>query len=232
MRDTAKHSAKLVAIVPVREGSKGLPGKNQRCIDGVPLYLRAVLQGQRTVGRVLLSTDIEAITREGLPTGCTLCPRPAALATDSTPMAPVIQDLIERYNLYEHTLVLLQATSPLRQDCDVNSALALHRQGRHDLVMSVVESDPSVLKYGTLHNNDFMAMRDASHCFENRQSLPEVHKPNGSVYVFSAASFMAANGFPTTRIGATEMPISRSFDIDTLNDFLYVEQLTAQRRAA
>ncbi|MFK7856957.1 MAG: hypothetical protein AB8B79_22775 [Granulosicoccus sp.] len=214
-----------VAVVPVRAGSKGLEGKNLLRIDDTPLYLRAVQQGLRTIGRVLLSTDIKEINQDDLPEGCTLCPRPAELSADDTPMAPVIDHLINSMNLQEQTLVLLQATTPLREDYDIQAALSLHDQGRHDLVMSVVESDPGTLKYGTLSESDFTAMRDTSHCFQNRQNLPKVHKPNGAVFVFSAASFMSCQGFPTTRVGAVEMPSDRSSDIDTLDDFLYVEQL-------
>lgn len=219
----------LVAVVPVRAGSKGLPGKNMRHIDDLPLYLRAVHQGLRTIGRVVLSTDIVEITQKNLPECCTLCLRPAELAADNTPMASVITHLIETHNLHDYTLVLLQATSPLREDFDIYTAIALHEEGRHDLVMSVVDSDPSILKYGTLSDGDFTAMRDPSHCFQNRQSLPMIHKPNGSVYVFTAASFMSSDGFPIGRIGAIEMPCNRSFDIDTLDDFLYVEKLTTKR---
>lgn len=222
---------KLIAVVPARAGSKGLVGKNIRLLDGTPLYLHAVRQGQRTVGRVLLSTDIAEITQAGLPEGCTLCPRPAHLATDDTPMAPVIANLIETHALQDHILVLLQSTSPLRSDEDIASAIALFAAGQHDLVMSVVERDRGVLKYGTLHDGQFTAMRNPKHCFTNRQSLPPVHGPNGAVYVFSAARFIAAGGFPSRRIGAIEMPVERSLDIDTIEDFRLAEARMIANRA-
>lgn len=220
----------LVAVVPVREGSKGLVGKNIRLLDGVPLYLHAVRQGMRTVGRVLVSTDIAEIDQKNLPEGCILCPRPVEFATDHTPMAPVIAHLIETQFLHGCTLVLLQATSPLREDADIAAAVALHAEGCYDLVMSVVERDRSVLKYGTLSDGDFIAMRDPSFCFQNRQMLPPVYGPNGAVYVFSAAEFMNVGNFPTRRIGAVEMPATRSVDIDTVEDFRHVEDVIIARR--
>jgi CMP-N-acetylneuraminic acid synthetase len=218
-----KVTKRYIAVVPVRAGSKGLPGKNLRCLDGVPLYLHAVAQGLRTVGRVLLSTDIPAIRQSDLPANVTLCVRPAELAADDTPMESVVAHLIEEHDLAGQTLVLLQATSPLRSDEDVLTAIALHAEGRHDLVMSVVARDSGVLKYGTLVGSDFSAMRDAAHCFSNRQSLPKVYGPNGAVYVFGADRFAAAEGFPTRCIGATEMPANRSIDIDTVDDFYSVD---------
>lgn len=220
----------LVAVVPVRAGSKGLPGKNVRPLDGVPLYLHAVRQGLRTVGRVLLSTDIEDIAQSDLPEGCILCPRLAHLSADDTSMARVIADLIETRDLCENTLVLLQATSPLRSDDDIAAAIALHAQGRHDLVMSVVERDRGVLKFGTLNDGEFTALRDPEYCYTNRQDLPPVYGPNGAVYVFSAAQFMAAGGFPSGRIGAVEMPAERSADIDTIEDFRSIEKRMVSNR--
>lgn len=218
-----KVTKRYIAVVPVRAGSKGLPGKNLRSLDGVPLYLHAVAQGLRTAGRVLLSTDIPVIRQSDLPANVTLCVRPSELAADDTPMEPVVAHLIEEHDLAGQTLVLLQATSPLRTDEDVLAAIALHAEGRHDLVMSVVARDSGVLKYGTLIGSDFSAMRDPTHCFSNRQSLPKVYGPNGAVYVFDADRFTAAEGFPSRCIGATEMPANRSVDIDTADDFDCVE---------
>jgi N-acylneuraminate cytidylyltransferase len=214
-----------LAIVPVRAGSKGLKGKNMRPLDGLPLYLHAVHQGLRTAGHVLISTDITEINQSNLPIGCTLCPRAAELASDDVPMASVITHLIKTHSLQGYTLVLLQATSPLREDADIESAMNLHAGGVFDIVMSVVARDQGVLKYGTLNGNQFVAMRDPTYCFQNRQSLPNVYGPNGAVYVFSAESFMQKEDFPTARIGVVEMPAMRSIDIDTAEDFRYVEEL-------
>jgi N-acylneuraminate cytidylyltransferase len=139
-------------------------------------------------------------------------------------MASVITHLIKTHSLQGHTLVLLQATTPLREDADIESAMALHADGGHDLVMSIVARDQGVLKYGTLNGNHFVAMRDPTYCFQNRQMLPKVYGPNGAVYVFSAESFMRKEDFPTVRIGVVEMPAIRSIDIDTAEDFRYVEE--------
>lgn len=216
-------SGDVVAIVPVRAGSKGLPGKNIMPVDGVPLYLHAVSQGMRTVGKVLLSTDIDEIDNAALPSGCTLCRRPSELAADETPMDAVIGHLIEDRALAGKTLVLLQATSPLRLDGDILAALELFRTRQYDMVLTVVERDRGVLKYGTLEGNRYTAMRAQRFCFFNRQQLPAVHGPNGAVYVFDADRFIDAGGFPCERIGAVEMPVERSVDIDTLADLHHVE---------
>lgn len=214
----------VIAIVPVRAGSKGLPGKNIMHVAGMPLYMHSVMQALRTIGKVLLSTDIEEIDSETLPEGCTLCRRPTRLAADDTPMDAVIEHLIEDRALAGKTLVLLQATSPLRSDRDVLAALELFRKRQYDMVLSVVERDRGVLKYGTLEGTRFTALRTQRFCFFNRQQLPIVHGPNGAVYVFDADRFVHAGGFPCESIGAVEMPIERSIDIDTLADLRLVEK--------
>lgn len=214
----------IVAVVPVRAGSKGLPNKNIMTLDGQPLYLHAVRQALRTVGRVLLSTDIVEIKEADLPKGCTLCPRPKHLAQDDTPISSVIDHLIVERALQGFTIVLLQATSPLRSDEDIQKAVALYREGFHDMVFGVAKRDRSILKYGTLENNTFAAVKDPALCFWNRQQLPHVVGPNGAMFVFGADEFCLRNGFPSERIGAIEMPTNRSIDIDTIDDLNYAEK--------
>ena len=101
--------------------------------------------------------------------------------------------------------------------------MAQFREGGVDLVMSVTEADAGVLKYGTLDGGRFVPMRDAAHCFSNRQSLPQVWRPNGAVYVFARDWFLENGGFETDRIGAWPMPAARSADIDSAEDFARAE---------
>ncbi|XKH01314.1 acylneuraminate cytidylyltransferase family protein [Marinobacter nauticus] len=215
---------KMIAIVPVRSGSKGLPGKNTRKLAGLPLYQHALQQGTRTVGQALLSTDIEGIDAADLPPGARLVKRPSELATDTTPMADVIRHLIETQALEPFTLVLLQATTPLRSDEDIARAIELYQEGNYELVMSVVEKDRSILKYGLLQGDEFQPMREPEYCFQNRQQLPAVYAPNGAVYVFSARDFIEAGGFPSHRMGVVKMPADRSIDIDRESDFELAEK--------
>lgn len=218
------NDSSIIAIVPVRSGSKGLPGKNTRELASLPLYQHALRQGIRTAGHALLSTDIEGISPADLPQGARLIERPASLATDSTPMTDVIRYLIETEGLETYTLLLLQATTPLRSDNDIARAIQLYRGGNYKLVMSVVERDRSVLKYGLLEGNEFHPIREPEYCFQNRQQLPAVYAPNGAVYVFSAKDFINAGGFPSSHIGVIKMPDSRSIDIDSSSDFDRVEK--------
>lgn len=220
------------AILPLRAGSKGLPGKNLHPIAGKPLYRHTLDQALEVTGRCIISTDIADVLTAALPKGCRLVPRPAHLAGDDTPMAPVLVHVFEQMHEQDalpETAVLLQATSPLRRNEDIHKAIALFEQGGFELVMSVVKTDPCILKYGFADDNRFAPVADPEFCFANRQSLPEIVRPNGAVYVFSPHRFMETRSLATRSIGMVEMPATRSIDIDTLADLNAAEAHLLER---
>lgn len=207
------------AVIPLRTGSKGLPSKNIRPLAGKPLYRHAVDQAlQAGAQRVVITTDIPEVLWAELPTQVTLVERPPELAGDTVPMAPVLQHALHTAECHG-TVVLLQATSPLRLPSDIEAALAVFAGGYFELVMSVTSADRGVLKWGTLRGNRFQPLSDPAFCFANRQSLPPVVRPNGALYVLNAERFVASGSFVSDRIGVVEMPAERSQDIDSLDDF-------------
>lgn len=220
-----------LAIIPLRAGSKGLPNKNLLPLAGKPLYMHAVEQALRVIGRCIITTDIAEILNAHLPSECLVIERPAKLAGDRTPMVPVIMhalDELQNRKTRTGRIALLQATSPLREDRHIADALDLHSTGDRDLVMSVTHTDPGILKYGFLEGNTFRPVSSPHYCFENRQNLPEIVRPNGAVYVFHAQDFRRYKGFSMPRIGAIEMPAANSVDIDKLDDLKLAEaQLAA-----
>lgn len=214
---------KLVAIVPVRGGSRGLPGKNLAVLAGVPLWQRAAAQGLDVgADEVIVTTDVEAIlANEAEPKVRHLC-RPAELAGNDTPMAPVMMHALAEID-GPARIVLLQPTSPLRNRDDIRAAIELHKSGRFDLVKTVTEANAGVLKYGRMDDDRFVPIADPAFCFTNRQDLPPVLRPNGAVYVFDLDWFLQNGGFVSDRIGAVVMPEDRSHDIDTAEDFARAE---------
>lgn len=216
----------LIAVVPARGGSKGLPGKNLKPLAGVPLWRRAADQGlDAGASRVIVTTDIAEIIGGMYAGQIEVVARPDDLAGDAVPMAPVLMHALADQRYAGATVVLLQPTSPLRSVEDIRGAVALYGEGGADLVMSVTEADRGVLKYGTIENGMFQPMREAAHCFSNRQALPEVWRPNGAVYVFARDWFLQNVGFESERIKAWPMPIERSADIDSEADFARAEAL-------
>jgi len=225
MQFPAPTAPAVVAFVPLRAGSKGLPGKNVRDLGGKPLYMWTVEQALRTVGECVISTDINEILSSSPLPGCSVTPRPPQLATDAATMTQVISHYLQALPKGLETIVLLQATSPLRTDEDILTALEVFGHGEFDVVMTVASTESSILKSGTVIGSTFQPVSQPSYCFSNRQELPTVYKPNGAVYVISVSAFIRNGGFASNRLGAVIVPASRSIDIDSLADFAHMEDV-------
>lgn len=135
----------VLAIVPARAGSKGVPRKNVRPLAGHPLiaYAARAARDSGVIDRVVLSTDSEEIADIGRQAGVDVpFMRPAALASDDTPMLPVLQHAIralDEQGWHTEILVLLQPTSPLRRAAHVRDAVTMLRETGTDSVVTVVE---------------------------------------------------------------------------------------------
>lgn len=133
---------KTLALVPARSGSKGIPNKNIRMFAGKPLLAWAVEVGKATCDLTLVSTDSADYARIAEGYGAGVIMRPPELASDETPMLPVIQHALASSWVGHGTwrpdvVVLLQPTSPLRTAEQVRKALEAQTQGNWDSVVSV-----------------------------------------------------------------------------------------------
>ena len=118
----------ILAIIPARGGSKGIPQKNVRLIAGKPLIAYSIEAGKnaRMVSRVVVSTDDTEIAEVGKKYGAEIIMRPPELAEDKTPMDPVLRHVVEvlgREGYVPDAVVLLQPTSPLRTAAHVDGAI-------------------------------------------------------------------------------------------------------------
>ncbi len=135
----------VLALIPARAGSKGLPGKNIRLLHGRPLlaYAADAARASGVIDRILLSTDSEQIAEVGRAVGIDVpFLRPAELAQDDTAMLPVIDHAVaalEASGWPVEIVVLLQPTSPLRTPAHVRQSVELLRSTSADSVVSVVE---------------------------------------------------------------------------------------------
>ncbi len=210
----------IVFIVPFRSGSKGLINKNILPLNGVPLYLHTVNLACSFSANALvfISTDYTHNELPDLPKSVNHIIRDKGLCTDDTLMSDVINDFILQNVFEESIIILLQVTSPLRTLSDVKKSIDLYKKSKFDLVMTVCETENNVLKYGMISNNMFCPIHEAKSCFENRQNLPQVYKPNGMIYVFNSSWFIDNKGFTTENLGVVKVPPERSIDIDNISD--------------
>ena len=111
---------KVLAIIPARGGSKRLPGKNIKLLNGKPLIAHSIEYAINSpeINRLVLSTDSEEIAKEGEKFGAEVLMRPAHLAEDTTKTAPVLLHVVEELEKEGYIpdyIVLLQATCPVRE---------------------------------------------------------------------------------------------------------------------
>ena len=150
------HEAAVLALIPARAGSKGLPRKNLLEVGGLPLIAWSILaaKGSRFVDRVVVSTDGTEIADVARGLGADVpFMRPADLATDDASTQDVVLhclDELEKEGSGYDLLVLLQPTSPLRKAEDVDSALELLAARGADAVVGVCRVEHGLLLANTL----------------------------------------------------------------------------------
>ncbi len=121
---------RLLAVIPARGGSKGLPRKNVRLLAGLPLIAYSIRAGQAasSVDRLVVSTEDAEIAAVARDSGAEVVERPAALAQDDTPTRPVIEHTVELLagdGYLPDAVLTLQPTSPLRTAQHIDEAAAL-----------------------------------------------------------------------------------------------------------
>ncbi len=233
----ADHSARdVLAIVPARGGSKGVPRKNLRMLAGKPLiaWTIAAAKASAAIGRVIVSTDDAEIADTAVKFGAEVpFMRPPELAQDATPDLPVCQHVLDRLHAAgaaPKVVVWLRPTAPLRITEDIDGAITALSQTDADSVRSVSTSKAHPYWMKTVDQGLLQAFvpgkDDRSH--PNRQSLPPVYLLNGAVDVMRAEIVITRQSLWGDRVGAYIMPPERSVDIDTLADFAMVEALMRQ----
>ncbi|QHW32613.1 acylneuraminate cytidylyltransferase family protein [Paenibacillus rhizovicinus] len=224
---------KVLAVIPARGGSKGLPRKNIRELAGKPLIawtLEAAAASQY-IDRCIVSTDDEEIAAVARQWGGDVpFLRPAHLAQDDTPgIAPVLHAL-DSCSGYDY-VVLLQPTSPLRTSGDIDGCLDKLRESDTPSCVSVTTVDKSPLWMYTLGDRDSMVpLLDTNTRAATRQQLPVFYMLNGAVYATECDWLRKQGLFINDETVAYVMPRERSQDIDTIEEFVHVEWMIAHSR--
>ena len=215
-------SFSVLALIPARGGSKGLPGKNILSVNGRPLLAWTVeaALGSRCVDRTVISSDDDAILQAARACGCEVpFRRPAALATDSATSIDVALHALD--SLPEHDIVvLLQPTSPLRSAADIDSACERLVDPHVSSCVSVcpVEQSPYWM-YRLGADAILEPLLETPGSAARRQDLPLVYTLNGAVYAARTKWLRQSRSFVGSGTVAHVMPRERSIDIDTRDDF-------------
>ena len=220
----------MLAIIPARGGSKGLPGKNIKILAGKSLICHAIDEAKKSkyIDKVVVSTDDESIAHAAIECGAE-CPflRPEHLASDDALVNDtyiyMLEKLSTEYEIDIPEFMVLQPTSPLRTVNDIDGAIELFREKNADSVISYTEEIHPVSWHKFLDENlHFIDIFDQK--MANRQELRKSYYPNGAIYIFKKEIIFQEKWY-TDKSFAYLMPRLRSVDIDTIDDFMYAEYL-------
>lgn len=219
---------RVLALIPARGGSKGVPGKNILPIGGKPLIQWTIqaARNSRFVDRVVLSSDDERIMEVAQAGGCEVpFKREAGLATDTASSMAVVVDALQRLPGHD-VLVLLQPTSPLRLADDIDAALQLMIETGAPACVSVRPAQEHPYWSFRVSTADTLEhfVPPPPDAPTRRQDLPQAWCLNGAVYVARVPWLLQQQSFLSAGTVAYRMPAERSIDIDTPAD---VEQVKA-----
>ncbi len=220
----------MIAIIPARCGSKGLPGKNIKNLNGKPMIAYTIEEALKSkyISEVIISTDCKEIEEVAIRYGAkSPFLRPEHLANDSAKAIDNYIYTIDRLNSefgYDiKNFIVLQPTSPLRKAADINGAIELFNEKKADSVISYTEEHHPIEwhKYIT-EDGKFENIFEEK--LLNRQEIKKSYYPNGAVFVFQY-DLIQQGKYYSDESYAYIMPRFRSVDVDTLDDFKYIEFL-------
>ncbi|MFN0183123.1 MAG: cytidylyltransferase domain-containing protein [Aquabacterium sp.] len=227
---------RVIAIIPARSGSKGLPGKNIRPLLGVPLlaWPVAAARASHCVDRVIVSTDSADYADIGRRYGAEVpFLRPALLAADTAPSSAAVlhvldtlQDSGDRYDL----LVLLEPTSPLTDGADIDGALTALCAGRDraDALVGVTELATQHPAFAVRQMPDGRIQPYAASDFTRlprRQDVEPLFALDGSLYISAVPAYRKTLSFCHDRTLPYPMARHKSHEVDDLVDFLCIETI-------
>jgi CMP-N,N'-diacetyllegionaminic acid synthase len=231
-RSSVIDGKRILAVVPARGGSKGLPGKNIKLLAGRPLIAWSLEAGQRSqhVDRTILSTDDLAIMEVAGQLGADVpFMRPEELAQDETPgTAPVLHAVRECPGF--DLVVVLQPTSPLRTAAHVDAAIELMVARGADRCVSVTKAvDHPFWTYTRDSSGRLVPFIDtADGVGTRRQDLPEAWVLNGAIYITRVTILNSSGSLAGADCVAYPMSEEDSVDIDDLEDFQAAEARLGQ----
>ena len=212
----------FLAIIPARGGSKRLPRKNILDLCGKPLIaytIEAALKS-KYIDKVIVSSDDDEILNISLNFGAETIKRPVELASDTATTFDAIKHTIDNFEKYDY-IVLLQPTSPLRNENQIDEAIELLEEKQADAIVSVCEMDHSPLWSNTLPKDGNMNNFLRDEVLNKRsQDLEKYYRVNGAVYICKTDKLLENKSFfLKDNIFAYIMDRKSSIDIDEEIDF-------------
>jgi len=215
---------KILAIIPARGGSKGIPRKNIRLLAGKPLIAYSIEAALKSkyIDKVIVSTEDEEIAEVAKIYGAGVIKRPEELAKDDIPLDPVIYNALsrdEKKNGIKYDFVItIQPTSPLLSYRTIEETIEKMLEGSYDTLISVTKEKHL---YWTKKDEKFIPIYKER---KNRQYLDSIYRETGAILI-SKREVITENNRIGDKISLFEIPNEESTDIDTYQDWWIAENL-------
>lgn len=229
---------KYVALICARGGSKGLPKKNIKPLNGIPLIGWSINTAKQIdkISRIIVSTDSNEIAKIALNYGAEVpFIRPKELSLDTTPEWLVwkhaLKYLESQKNESIENFIVLPATAPLRDKEDVNKCIEEFEKGDVDSIITVSEAKRSPYFNMIINNNSGYSsiVIDNHNDISRRQDAPEVFDMTTVAYIVKTSFVKKSNGIFDGKVRSVLIPEERSLDIDTMLDFKIAECLISTK---
>lgn len=231
---SAPRPGRVLGLIPAKAGSVRLPGKNILPLAGRSLLERAIHTTRKSAvcDRICISTENAEVARIARSAGVDLpFMRPDHLARDPAGVVEVALHALDEWESRGEsfdTLVIVLPTSPFRHAADISGAMASYLRLGVDFLMSVVREVHSPLSSLVLEEERMLPLHPE---WLNRTGarasgpLPSLVRSNGAVTIVDVARFRQERNYYAYPLGAYEMPVERSLDIDTELEFAFAEFL-------
>ena len=224
---------RVVAAVPARGGSTGVPRKNVRELGGKPLVAWPidVAHGTEYVDRTVVTTDDDEIAATAREYGAEVVDRPPELATDDALVIDAMRHLVDELRAEGEEasyLVMLEPTCPFRTSADVETCLERLADGAagYDSVATFTEAELSPHRYWDIDDGTPTPYHSDADPWLPRQQQPTAYELTGAVYAFEIDALPdEGTSLLFDDPGAVLMPRERAVDIDTELDFKFAELL-------
>ncbi len=228
---------KILAIIPARGGSKGLPRKNVLPFMGKPLiaYTIEAAKKSKYISKIIVSTEDEEIAKISYKYGAEIpFMRPLELAQDNSSTNDVIKytvdELKEREQYEPDIICVLQCTSPLRTSEDIDKTIEKMFETSSDCAVSIREVKSNPYWTNVLEGNKLKYFIEEGKNITRRQDLPKVYELNGAVYVVKTEAFKREGKIEAENITGFVMEEENSIDIDNIIDFKTAEFILKYRQ--
>lgn len=232
------NSKKVLALIPARSGSKGLPGKNIKKLLGKPLINWSIDNAKKSkyIDDIVVSTDSKDIAEIARNAGAEVpFIRPKDLASDTAKRIDVIYhtlDFLESGNRIYDYLIFIEPTSPLRDVEDINEALEkLDANKSANSIVSIGLSDSSHPEFLSRLKSDFIVpYKNDSFDFKRRQDIENLYFFDGSFYISRINALREKGEFYHDETMGFILSKDKNFEIDDIVDFVIVESLIQAKR--